>query len=107
MKLLAIPNFGNRVSPRLDYAESLQLITVSNNGIMKNESIKILANNNLERINMIIALKPDYVICDGISALTHNKLKENNIKVIPWIHGSIVKVVDDFLKNNLIIEETN
>ncbi len=67
MKLLAIPNFGDRISPRIDYAETLQLITVEDKKILQKDTIKIIAHSNLERINQIIRLKPDVVICDGIS----------------------------------------
>ena len=49
MKLLAIPNFGNRVSPRLDYAESLKLVTICKKEIKSIETVKILAKNNLWR----------------------------------------------------------
>jgi hypothetical protein len=34
MKLIVIPNFGERISPRIDYAESLQLITVEDGNII-------------------------------------------------------------------------
>lgn len=97
MTLLAIPNFGDRISPRLDYAETLQLITVENKEVMRKETIKIIANNTLERINLIIGLKPDIVICDGVSSLVHEKFSENNIRVIPWIHGTVDDIVGMFI----------
>lgn len=101
MKLLAIPNFGERISPRLDYAESLQLFNIESNTITKKETIKIIAHSNLERINLIIGLKPDLVICDGISDLTHTKLLEKNIMVLPWIHGAIEDVLNNYLNGKI------
>jgi len=101
MKLLAIPNFGERISPRLDCAESLQLVTIESNIIVKKETIKIIAHSNLERINLIIGLKPDIVICDGISDLTHTKLSEKNIKVIPWIHGIVEEVLSSYINGTI------
>ena len=100
MTILAIPNFGKRISPRIDYAENLNLITVENQKIITKESIKILVQSYLERINLI-RINPDIVICDGISDLALNKLLEKNIKVIPWIHGTVDEVVQDFLDNKL------
>ena len=83
MKLLAIPNFGERISPRIDYAETLQLITVEDKKVIQKETIKIIAHSNLERINLIIGLKPDVVICDGISrSYCYDKLVENKIEII-------------------------
>lgn len=101
MTILAIPNFGNRISPRIDYAENLNLITIENHEVIKKERIKILVQSHLERINIIIRINPDIVICNGISDLTLNKLKEKNIKVIPWISGTIDEIVQDFLDNKL------
>ena len=101
MKILAIPNFGERISPRLDYAESLQLITIDSNKALKKETIKVIAHSNLERINLIIGLKPDIVICDGISDLTHSKLLEKNIKVLPWIHGKVDEVLNSYLNGTI------
>jgi predicted Fe-Mo cluster-binding NifX family protein len=60
-----------------------------------------MVHNNLERLNTIIQLKPDIVICDGISSLSHQKLVENKIKVIPWVHGTIEEVINNFLSNNI------
>jgi predicted Fe-Mo cluster-binding NifX family protein len=110
MKIVAIPKFGERISPRLDYAESLLFVTIESNNITKKENIKIIAHSNLERINLIIGLTPDIVICDGISDLTYNKLIENNIEVIPWIHGTVEEVLDKYLNRTLLkkaVKNTN
>lgn len=101
MKLLAIPNFGERVSPRIDYAETLQLINIEGRKIVQKETIKIIAQSNLERINQIIRLKPDVIICDGISNLLYEKLIENNIDLIPWIHGRISDIVEKYLTGEI------
>jgi predicted Fe-Mo cluster-binding NifX family protein len=101
MTLLAIPNFGDRISPRIDYAESMQLVTINGKEIIKKEQIKIIAKSKLERINLIISIKPNIVICDGISQLLHEKLVENQIIVIASVHGSIDDVVKNFIRNHI------
>ena len=107
MTLLAIPNFGNRISPRIDYAETLQLITIKERVIVERETIKIITHSNLERLNFIIRLKPNIVICDGISNLIHDKLSENGIKVIPWIHGTVDEVIEMYLNGSIGNGKTN
>jgi predicted Fe-Mo cluster-binding NifX family protein len=102
MKLVAIPNFRTRISPRLDYAGSLQLFTINAIGEFKKETIKMVCHSNLERVNLIISLKPDIVICNGISDLLHNELEHNNIEVIPWIHGEVDEVLLKFLNGKMI-----
>lgn len=101
MKLLAIPNFGERISPRIDYAETLQLIKVEDKKVVQKDTIKIIAHSNLERINQIIRLKPDVVICDGISNLLHDKLVENKIDIIPWVHGVVDEIVEKYLNGKI------
>ena len=59
MKIIIIPNFGTRISPRLDFAESLNLYKIKNGKVIESEVIKFIAHNRLERINMLVELNPD------------------------------------------------
>lgn len=105
--LIAIPNFGNRISPRFDYAESLQLITLTNNKLIKRETIKLITHNNLERLNIIIGLKPELIICDGISELSYEKIIEQRIKIISWVNGLIEEVLEKYLTGILKLDKEN
>lgn len=107
MELIIIPNFGERISPRIDYAESLQLISIEDNSVLSKETIKILSHSNLERVNQLIRLKPDTIICDGISNLLYDKLLEKNINVIPWIHGSIEDIIKNYLQDRTLKKNKN
>lgn len=106
MKLLAIPNFGERISPRIDYAETLQLISIEGKSIIKRETIKILSHSNLEHVNLIIRLNPNVIICDGISNLSYNKLIENKIRVFPWVHGKVDEILEKYLKGKIEFESS-
>ena len=101
METIAIPVFGNRVSPRLDYTESLQLVKIENGAIQNKEIVKLLSLSRFEKINMLIRIHPNVIICDGISELSNEKLTRNNIKVFPWIHGEVDAVIDKYLKGKL------
>jgi len=105
MTTLVIPNFDNRVSPRLDYAESLQLVTIEKKKIVKRETIKLLVHSNLERLNIITRLEPNILICDGISDLSKQKFLENNIEVICWVHGEIDTIIKNFIAGNLKVHK--
>lgn len=107
MELIIIPNFGERISPRIDYAESLQQIVVEGNKVVRKETIKILPQSHLDRANQLIRINPDIIICDGISNLLHDKLIKNGIKVIPWIHGNIEDIIKTYLEGKTIIKNTN
>ncbi len=101
MKTIAIPVFGNRISPRLDYTESMQLITIEDGSIKSRETIKLIAHSSLEKINMLIEIHPDVIICDGVSELSYDKLINHNIKVFPWIHGNVDTIIRKYINGKL------
>ncbi|MEN8191322.1 MAG: hypothetical protein ABFS12_00815 [Bacteroidota bacterium] len=101
METIAIPIFGSRISPRLDYTESMQLITIEEGSVNNRETIKLITHNRLEKINMLIRIHPNVIICDGVSDLSYEKLITNNIKVFPWIHGEVDAVIGKYLNGKL------
>ena len=101
METIAIPVFGSRVSPRLDYTESLQLVKIENGAIQNKEIVKLLSLSRFEKINMLVRIHPNIIICDGVSDLSYEKLITNNIKVFPWINGEVDSVIDKYLNGNL------
>ena len=101
METIAIPVFGSRVSPRLDYTESLQLVKIENGAIQNKEIVKLLSLSRFEKIHMLVRIHPNIIICDGVSDLSYEKLITNNIKVFPWIHGEVDSVIDKYLNGKL------
>lgn len=101
METIIIPLFENRISPRLDYAQHFQLLMHEHGKIQKQESIKIITNNRLERINRIIRLKPDTIICNGLTERCYVELTKSKIQVIPWIQGEIEVVLQNYFSGYL------
>lgn len=102
MKTILIPVFDHRISSRLDCAENFLLIKIVNNIVQSTETIKIIAKNQLEKLNVILSMRPDIVICNGITDIYENEFLKNNIKVIPWVQGQFRDVVKSFMKGKLI-----
>lgn len=98
---IAIPIFGKRISPRLDLAENLKLFYVKGNKILKSEVIRLISHNKLEKINMVIGLNPDVIICNGLSEIFEKEIEKNNIKLISWIHGEVDEVLHKYLFGSL------
>ncbi len=105
MKKIVTPVFQNRISPRLDYAESFLMTETEENRILRQETIKLLSKNRLEKLNTLIELKPDIIICDGITDVYAEKLKRKNIQVIPWIHGNVNEVLTKYLNRRLHVDK--
>ncbi len=98
---IIIPLFENRVSPRLDYAQQFILFTHEYGKIQKQESINIITNNRLERINRIILLKPQTIICNGLTERCYVELTKAKIQVIPWIQGEIEETLQKYFSGYL------
>ena len=101
MKIVAVPIFGTRISSRLDCADNLMLYTTSGLNIQDREKIRLVSNNALDKIQIISSVKPDVIICDGITEMYKNQLEERKIKVIPWIRGEVEEILVQYLKGEL------
>lgn len=107
MKKVAIPIYGDRISNRLDCSENIMLVTVENGNVHESKTIHLVPTNSLERINTLSELGVDVLICNGITKFYSNKLKDSNIKVIPWICGDVKEILALYLKNELINQNTH
>ena len=105
MEKLAISVFGNRISSRLDVAEKLMLIKIENNQVKNKETILLGENNTSKKLDKLLQLNPDILICGGLTEFCKNKLRNNKIKVIPWIKGETDQIIDLYLKGSLIKEK--
>jgi len=101
MKIIAIPIFEDRISPRFDLATKLKLFKVERAKILNSEIIRLVPHNRLKRINMIIDLKPDIIICNGLSKIFEEEIEKNGIKLIPWTHGDVDEVLHKYLTGSL------
>ncbi len=102
MKTILIPVFNHRISSRLDCTECFQLVEIDKNSICNSEKIKIISKNQMEKLKSILDMKPDTIICNGLTDYFENEFRKNNIEVIPWVHGKFEDVVEDFMNGNLI-----
>ncbi len=106
MKTIIIPVFSHRVSSRLDCTECFQIVEIENDSVYKSEKIKILSKNQLDKLKSILEMKPDTVICNGVTEYFENEFNKNNIELIPWVHGNYEDVIEDFINGNLIHKDT-
>ena len=63
---IAIPLFGTRVSPRMEYAQEILLVDQENPGEISKERIPIGHWHPLERSDRLVGLGVDVLICGGI-----------------------------------------
>jgi predicted Fe-Mo cluster-binding NifX family protein len=98
---IAIPIFGNRISPRFDFSPELWLITVENGELVNQEKIPTANLNLPQRLEQITSNGVDKVICGGIDGLSRNQLGSRGIDVVQDVIGDADIVFDLFLRGRL------
>lgn len=107
MKRIAIPVFGDRISNRIDCCEEFMLFTVEKRKIRKTEILCIRQMDPLSRLNRLLDLRVDVLICNGITEFYLHKLGFSEMIIIPWISGKIQDVLKRYLSGNLSSKKTN
>lgn len=100
MRTIIVPVFNDRISSRLDCTEYFQVVKIDKKEIRSIERIRILSSNQFEKARSLISLKPDAVICNGLTTFYEAEFHKNNIQVLPWIHGEFEDVVEKFIQGN-------
>lgn len=98
---IAIPIFGNRISPRFDFSPELWIITVEN-GELANQEKLATANLNLpQRLEQITSNRVDKVICGGIDGFSLNQLGNRGIDVVHDVIGEAEIAFHLFMRGRL------
>ena len=106
MKTIAITVFGTRVSTRLDCAQGVLLVTIEDSVIRKREWMRLVQTNPLEKINTLLQLGIDVLICGGVPEIYANKLRDSGVQVISWISGESEEVLSRFLAGRLMKQDS-
>ena len=102
VKTIAIAVFHERVASRLESTDNLILITVDNGKIKSRELVLLREGDPLRKIDVIFKLKPEILICGGLTKMCEYKLSHSNIRLIPWIQGNVENILSLCLKNTVI-----
>lgn len=97
MKTIALSVYGNRISSRLDVAEKMVIVSADDNTVKKKQTLLLQESNPLQKINKIIALNPEVLICGGLTEVCAEKLKCSKIKIIPWVQGNSEEILQAYL----------
>ena len=98
---VAIPIFGNRISPRFDCTHRFLVVTIDEGKIVSKEKLALNSINPIQRANELVFMGVDTLICGAINEFTFRMLVAKGINVIPWIIGNMDEVLDLFLKGKL------
>jgi predicted Fe-Mo cluster-binding NifX family protein len=98
---IAMPTFGNRISPRFDFSPEIWVIEVERGKVVGQEKISTSNLNLPQRLEKITSNGVDKVICGGIDGLSRNQLGSRGIDVVQDVIGDADIIFDLFMKGRL------
>lgn len=98
---IAIPTFGNRVSPRFDCAKTFLVISVEDGKPSERQELAAAGWAPHERINRLIDLGAEAVICGGIDCWSAESLRSAGIVLYGWVSGTIDEALNALYRGKL------
>ena len=98
---IAIPIFGNRISPRFDFSPEMWIIDVEGGEVVRQEKLPTANLNLPQRLEQITSNGVDKVICGGIDGYCQSQLGSKGIDVVQDVIGEAEIVFDLFMRGRL------
>jgi predicted Fe-Mo cluster-binding NifX family protein len=98
---IAIPLFGNKVSPRFDLSPELWIITENNGEVVHQEKFSMEGLNIPQRIEKLTSNGVNKLICGGIHDFSLHQLRNIGIDVFYNVIGEAGAALTIFLKGQL------
>lgn len=92
---VAIPIFQNRISPVFDWCRDLLLVEIPLEPKGERRQLRIDALDPPQRVERLIELDVELLVCAGISAFLLSAIESSGIRVISGVAGPIDEVLKD------------
>ncbi len=99
---IAITVWGNRVSPVFDAASTLFVADIENRIILKKTYTPFNPALPSELLKLLKKLDVSILICGAISTKPADLIVENNVKLISFVTGNALKLLDNFARKQTI-----
>jgi predicted Fe-Mo cluster-binding NifX family protein len=98
---VAVPAFGDRVSPRFDCAVAFLVVTIDQGEIVARHELDASHWAPHERINRLVGLGVDVLLCGGIDRWSSESLRSVGISLVRSVTGPIDENLELFLRGEL------
>ncbi|MBN1960104.1 MAG: NifB/NifX family molybdenum-iron cluster-binding protein [Deltaproteobacteria bacterium] len=98
---VAVSIWDGRISPVFDVCRKVAIYDIENQNIIAHTNVSIVPNNTYLKIQKLIALGVDTIICGAISEALYQQLYDHGIIIYGFIAGDINQVINAFLNNTL------
>lgn len=98
---IAIPVFGNRVSPRFDSAATFLLVRVDDGVVRERTERPMRDAQGWRRTGLLTGDNVDVLLCGGIRQCDYFSIAEAGIDVYPGLIGETDEILEAFLKGEI------
>lgn len=108
---ICLVDFNDEIATLFDNANNLYSYIIENKNIIFEENSNIGNLGVFDKINLIISLRPDILLCGAINKRDFTFLISTGINVIRNISGNkdaiIKEFMENFIKNDVILNKQN
>lgn len=101
---IAIATFGERVSPRFDCAPTFLIVTAENAQVSKGRQLIASEWAPHDRINKLVDLGVDMIVCGGIDWWSAESLRSAGVKIYCQVAGEIDEALAALVRGDLEAE---
>ncbi len=98
---VAIPMFGNRISPRFDFSPEIWLVELKNGEMINQEKLTTSNLNLPQRLDQLVSVGVNRMICGGIDGFSIGQLGNRGIDVIHNVAGEAEEALNLFIRGLL------
>jgi predicted Fe-Mo cluster-binding NifX family protein len=98
---IAIATFGERVSPRFDCAPAFIVVTVEDGRYSKGQPLSTSEWAPHDRINRLVELGVDTIVCGGIDWWSAESLRSADIRIYSQVTGEIDEALATLVRGDL------
>lgn len=103
--LVAIPVFGDEVSPRFGYTTEMILAVIESGKVCSKQKLIVTGQGGMQVYSLLLSLRPQTLICGGIHRRWQRMLEHENIKVLWGVVGRVDDALNSFAKGGLNINQ--
>jgi predicted Fe-Mo cluster-binding NifX family protein len=98
---IAIPIYGNRVSPRFDFSPEMWIVELEKGEVVGQERLSTANLNLPQRLEQVTSNGVVKLICGGIDFFSRNQLGSRGVDVVQDVIGDAEIVIDLFRRGRL------
>jgi len=98
---IAIPTFGERISPRFDCAPEFLIVEVNDGEVIDQRRLSALDWAPRRRVARLIELGVETVVCGGIDRFSDARLRAEGIDVYGWKTGETTAALQRLLDGEM------